>query len=85
MDNSKELLRDEGLKKQLKGLVLSQKPILTMDEAVMYTGLSKSYLYKLTYRKLIPHYKPTGKIIFFDRNELDKFFTTNQTLSRKFV
>lgn len=85
MDNSKELLSDEGLKKQFQGLVLSQKPILTMDEAVMYTGLSKSYLYKLTYRKLIPHYKPTGKIIFFDRNELDKFFTTNQTLSRKFV
>lgn len=28
------------------------------------TGLSKSKLYKLTALGLIPHYKPTGKLLF---------------------
>jgi excisionase family DNA binding protein len=28
------------------------------------TGISKSRLYKLTALGLIPHYKPTGKLLF---------------------
>ncbi len=46
---------------------------LTFKEACAYLGYAPSYLYKLTYRKVIPHYKPTGKIIFFSKNELDEW------------
>ncbi len=46
---------------------------LTFKEACSYLGYAPSYLYKLTYRKVIPHYKPTGKIIFFSKNELDEW------------
>lgn len=46
---------------------------LTFREACSYLGYAPSYLYKLTYRKVIPHYKPTGKMIFFSKNELDEW------------
>jgi excisionase family DNA binding protein len=46
---------------------------LTFKEACNYLGYAPSYLYKLTYRNVIPHYKPTGKIIFFSKRELDEW------------
>jgi len=46
---------------------------LTFKEACVYLGYAPSYLYKLTYKKVIPHYKPTGKMIFFSKNELDEW------------
>jgi excisionase family DNA binding protein len=46
---------------------------LTFKEACAYLGYAPSYLYKLTYRKVIPHYKPTGKMIFFSKAELDEW------------
>lgn len=55
----------------LRGL-LENKP-LSFPEACRYLNLSASYLYKLTHRKAIPYYKPTGKRVFFDRSQLDAF------------
>lgn len=46
---------------------------LTFKVASTYLGYAHSYFYKLTYRKVIPHYKPTGKMIFFSKNELDEW------------
>ena len=43
-------------------ILFCQKEVLTSDETARYMGISKSYLYKLTMRQEIPHYKPTGKI-----------------------
>lgn len=50
---------------------------LTFKEACAYLGYAPSYLYKLTYRKVIPYYKPTGKMIFFSKSELDEWVFTN--------
>ncbi len=52
---------------------------LTFKEACAYLGYAPSYLYKLTYRKVIPHYKPTGKMIFFSKNELDEWIYKNRS------
>jgi len=49
------------------------KKVLTFNEAAEYMGMSKSCLYKMTSQKIVPHYKPTGKLIFFDSVELDIF------------
>ena len=49
------------------------KNLLTSDEAAEYLGISKSYLYKLTMQRKIPHYKPFGKFNYFDRNELEEW------------
>jgi excisionase family DNA binding protein len=43
---------------------------LSFKEACEYLGFSSSYLYKLTSLQLIPHYKPSGKIIYFSKEEL---------------
>lgn len=45
--------------------------LLSFKEACEYLGYAPSYLYKLTHRRLIPCYKPTGKILFFTKVELD--------------
>lgn len=54
------------------------KEVLTSDEAADYMGVSKSYLYKLTMRKQIPHYKPMGKMCYFNRAELEEWLQQNR-------
>lgn len=51
--------------------LLAAKEALTMDEAAAYTGLSKSYLYRLVSKKKIPYYKSAGgKQNYFAKSEL---------------
>ena len=47
-------------------------------KAALFTGLSKSYLYKLTSGQKIPHYKPSGKLCYFNRVELEAWLTQNR-------
>ena len=54
------------------------KEVLTSDEAARYMGISKSYLYKLTMRQQIPHYKPMGKMCYFNRQELEQWLQCNR-------
>jgi len=56
---------------------------LTFKEACAYLGYAPSYLYKLTYRKIIPHYKPTGKVIFFSKNEIDEWIYSSAVCRTK--
>lgn len=58
--------------------IFTTKEVLTSDEAARYLGISKSYLYKLTMRQLIPHYKPLGKMCYFNRQELETWLQTNR-------
>lgn len=53
-------------------VVATSKTTLTMEDAVIYTGLSKGYFYQLTSKRMIPHYKKANKV-YFDRCELDKW------------
>ena len=61
--------------------IQSTKPMLDFAEAVNYTGLASSYLYKLTSSQQIPHYKPGGKKVYFDRLELDKWLRQGRVSS----
>ncbi len=70
--------RVTALEMAIKMAGLAQKEVLTFDEAAAYTGLSKSWLYKLTSTKQIPHYKPSGKLCYFDRVELDAWIKQNR-------
>ncbi len=54
------------------------KEVLTSDETALYLGISKSYLYKLTMRREIPHYKPLGKMVYFNRLELEEWLQSNR-------
>ncbi len=59
-------------------IISTQKEVLTSDEAARYMGVSKSYLYKLTMKQQIPHYKPMGKMCYFKREELEQWLQTNR-------
>jgi excisionase family DNA binding protein len=58
--------------------IFCTKEVLTSDEAAAYMGISLSYLYKLTMKKLIPHYKPMGKMCYFNRKELESWLQSNR-------
>jgi len=57
------------------------KPVLNFEEACKYTGLSKSWMYKLTHRGTIPHYKPDGKKLYFKTKEVENWMLRNKVLS----
>ena len=54
---------------RLEQLLIGNKEVLTFDETCDYTGISRSYLYKLTASGKIPHSKPNGKMLFFEKKE----------------
>jgi len=66
------------IKELLKKQTLQQKEILTIEEASEFLGLSTSRLYKMTSNKDIPHYKPGGKKIYLNRQELEQWILNNR-------
>ena len=53
------------------------KNTLTLKEACAYTSISQSYMYKLTASCKIPYHNPFGKKLYFNKNELDRWLTSN--------
>ncbi len=64
-------------------LSATHKEVLTLEEASEFLGVSKSQLYKLTRTAAIPHYKPNGKYIYFDRAELVKWVKQNPVRTKR--
>ena len=54
------------------------KKYLTTAEAAAYLGIGINSLYKMTMRKVFPVYKPSGKIIFIKREDLDKYIESGK-------
>lgn len=72
MDKTLEMRVEE-----LEQMLFLTKNVLSFDEASKFLNLSKSYLYKLTSGNLIPHYKPQGKMLYFERVELESWLRQN--------
>ncbi|MEW6652272.1 MAG: helix-turn-helix domain-containing protein [Bacteroidota bacterium] len=49
-----------------------QQP-LNFVEAAKYLSISQSTLYKLSYQRKIPLHKPSGKLLYFFKHELDEW------------
>ena len=62
---------------QLEGTLWLSKNVLTSTEAALYLGIAESYLYKLTSKKKIAHYKPNGRCIYFNKEELSRWAFQN--------
>lgn len=62
---------------ELEKMLFLTKDVLSFDEASIFLNLSKSYLYKLTSGNLIPHYKPQGKMLYFEKTELEAWLRQN--------
>jgi len=73
------------IQREFYKVTLNLKKVLTFDECVEYTGLSKGYIYKLTHGRLIPHFKPSGKKIYFSREEIDQWLLSNRVMTTEEV
>lgn len=62
---------------ELEQMLFLTKNVLSFDEASKFLHLSKSYLYKLTSGNLIPHYKPQGKMLYFEKADLEMWLRQN--------
>ena len=69
MENSKMILNKLTAIESLLEATNQTKP-LTLKEVAKFLNLSQSHLYKLTSECKIPHFKPSGKKIYFDKSEL---------------
>lgn len=68
----------EQRQRSIETLLLSQKNVLTFDETATFMGISKSHLYKMTMLGSIEFYKPRGKMIYFERESVEKFLLQNR-------
>lgn len=67
--------------KSIEETLYSTKDILNMKEVCQYLDISQSLLYKLTCSGEIPHFKPRGKMIFFEKKELIEWIKKSNLLS----
>ncbi|HAN77065.1 MAG TPA: DNA-binding protein [Bacteroidales bacterium] len=72
------LIEQKNQLDRLEKLLQTNKEIIGMDELVEYTGLAKSYIYKLTASRDIPHYRPNGKILYFKKSQIDEWMLRNR-------
>ena len=72
-----------AVEEAIKMAGLATKEVLSFEETAQFTGFSKSYLYKLTSGQKIPHYKPTGKLVYFNRTELQDWLQQNRVSSNE--
>jgi excisionase family DNA binding protein len=62
---------------------LETKEVLTLTEVSIYTGLSKSHIYRLCSSRRIPFFKPFGKVNYFDRQEIIAWLKQNRVATTK--
>lgn len=67
---------------RIERLLIANKEVLTFEEACEYMGISRSFLYKLTSTRKIPHSKPNGKMIFFEKKKLNVWLLQNGRKSK---
>lgn len=68
---SKEVLNEL---RQIKNLLFENKTVLNVEELAQYTGLSKSKIYKLLSKKLIPTgNNPNIRQKFFHKKDIDEW------------
>jgi excisionase family DNA binding protein len=63
---------------EIKEILTTNKKVLNLNEVANYIGYSKSHIYKLTSTNQIPHSKPNGKGLFFDKDEIDVWLLKNK-------
>ena len=67
--------------KVLEHILFDAKDVLTLEEAALFMGISKSSLYKMTHKHELPFYRPNGKLIYFEKSELVKWMRQNRSMT----
>ena len=84
IDNETLLLKVESHEHRIgimENLLRDAKQVLTLEEAALFMGISKSSLYKMTHRHELPFFRPNGKLIYFEKAELLKWMRQNRNMS----
>lgn len=81
MDQEIILQKLNNIETMLQEQNLLKKDVLNLNEACTYLDMSASHLYKMTSQKLIPHFCPQGKKLYFRRLELDEWLLRNRQTS----
>ncbi len=78
MDELKELIQKQDKRlSHLESLLSLSKPVFNIDELCLFTGYSKSTIYKCSMLGTIPHYKKL-KHLMFDREEIISWLKENK-------
>ena len=82
MDTAKLIIRLVALEQKIDSMIgltlISQKEVLTLGEASLYTGYQPSTIYKHIKESGLISYCPSGKKIFIKREDLVKWLTRNK-------
>lgn len=60
----------------------TDEPINLDGRGAKFLGIKVSYLHKLMMRRVIPYYKPNGKLCFFDKAELEAWMKNVRVASQ---
>lgn len=66
-----------SLRRDMKQSYVFRKRFYTMKEAALVSGVSISFIQKQISANRIAYSKPTGKLIFIRRRDLEKFLMKN--------
>jgi excisionase family DNA binding protein len=76
----------EELMKQfdtLKADLFLLKDLYTVEEAAKFMHVSTGHVYRLTSTHELSYTKPSGKLIFFERKELERWMRQNPVISKR--
>lgn len=66
-------------------LLQLNKAILNADELCLLLGISKPYLYRLTSTGKLKYYRPFGKMLYFDKDEVLQTIKKNPINTHKSI
>ncbi len=78
------IMENETLKHRLQiveNTLFAGKEVLTLEEAAIFLGMTKSAMYKMTHKQVIPFYRPNGKMVYFEKSELLAWLRANRISS----
>lgn len=80
-DGERKIVELQSRVRTLEDLCFSAKEVLNLEEAASFLGIAKSTLYKMTHENRIPYYKPSGKLIYFEKSVLLEWIRSNRIMS----
>lgn len=78
-----KVTRIEQLLSKGKGAEDQFKQMLTTIEAAEYMGVSLSMMYKMTHRRELPVYKPSGGKVYLKREDINAYLSKHRLMSQE--
>ena len=69
----------------LENVLCLDKEVLTLEEAALFMGISRSTLYKMTHKNVISFFRSNGKLIYFEKSELLAWMRKNRVYTNEEV